>query len=455
MNVRQPVAALFGAAVLLANATGVLADNDPNARFHGAPTYDLAVTNVRWEAATKEYSYVTFDLSWSFSWRAAWTEPARTSVTGRDLRVENWDAAWVFVKYLPEKDSKESIERNHWRHATLSTDAADHVMPAGATNTVGLTDDGTRGLGVFIYRDAVGHRANNFRGIKLRWLHGADKVAPAKAAIAVHPIAMVYVPQGPFVSKSPWGDPLTSISTADARQPGGHLGTDPRTVPEHRTWPNGYQAFYCMKYSISQGQFADFLNSVASDLKSADYNKGRYQTLPGEARRYHPALYNFSGYTITTNAATRYAADRPDRPCNFLSWPDIVSYTAWAALIEGGQVAPPAGASYWGIRELSLSNCVQEWPATIQNGLPTPEHKKGAGCGFKGTHGDGTPEAPEDWPWTAFGDWHYGGIWRNRAYSDVGIWVLSSELDRLPSKWWILDSDRTGRFGARAVRTAP
>lgn len=213
--------------------------------------------------------------------------------------------------------------------------------------------------------------------------------------------------------------------------------------------------------------------------------------MPGEARRYHPALYNFSGYTIGTDAAGRYAADQPDRPCNFLSWPDIVSYAAWAALrpptnleyekacrgprapakgkdawsaestapvaalVAGGQVAPASGASYWGIRELSLSGCVQEWPATILNELPSPEHKKGAGCGFKGTHGSGTPEAPEDWPWTAFGDLHYGGIWRNRAYSDVGIWVLSAELNRLRSKWWILDSDRTGRYGARAVRTAP
>ena len=70
-------------------------------------------------------------------------------------------------------------------------------MPAGATNTVGTTDDGARGIGVFIYRDAIGHGANNFKGVKLRWQHGADKVDPTKAAVKVHPIAMVYVPEGP------------------------------------------------------------------------------------------------------------------------------------------------------------------------------------------------------------------------------------------------------------------
>jgi len=220
MTLKRSLAALLGAAALLASAAGAVAANDPNARFRGAPSYDLAVTNVRWESATREYSYVTFDLSWSFSWRAAWVEPAKTSVTGRDLRVENWDAAWVFVKHLPEKKRKDSIERNHWRHATLSTDAADHVMPAGATNTVGLTDDGTRGLGVFIYRDAIGLGANNFKGVKLRWLHGADKVSPAEAAIAVHPIAMVYATYPWSACSMTWRRPvaLRTVHGAAARR---------------------------------------------------------------------------------------------------------------------------------------------------------------------------------------------------------------------------------------------
>ena len=61
---------------------GICGSKDAAARFRGAPTYDLAVTNVKWEAGTKDYSYVTFDLSWGHSWRAKWVEPAATSVTG-------------------------------------------------------------------------------------------------------------------------------------------------------------------------------------------------------------------------------------------------------------------------------------------------------------------------------------------------------------------------------------
>jgi len=168
--VLSSAAVLAGSAFAAEDPSTGVGVNDPAARFHGAPTYDLAVTNVKWEAGTKDYSFVTFDLSWSGSWRTKWTEAATNNVTGKPLTVENWDAAWVFVKFLPEKDSKESIERNHWRHATLDTDAAHHAMPAGATNSVGLTDDGKRGVGMFIYRAALGQGKNEFKGVKLRWL---------------------------------------------------------------------------------------------------------------------------------------------------------------------------------------------------------------------------------------------------------------------------------------------
>ncbi|MFC1462802.1 hypothetical protein ACFLQU_04270, partial [Verrucomicrobiota bacterium] len=167
-------------------------------RFQGAPTYDLMVTNVSWKVVNKDYTEVTFDLSWSGSWRAKWTESADKSVTGKPIEVENWDAAWVFVKFLPEKDLKQSKARNHWQHATLAPEPAQHVMPAGATNTLRLSEDGSRGMGVFIYRDAIGHGANDFKAVKLRWLNGAGKVDPAKAAVKVHAIAMVYVPEGSF-----------------------------------------------------------------------------------------------------------------------------------------------------------------------------------------------------------------------------------------------------------------
>jgi hypothetical protein len=443
----------------------------------------LKVANVKWESGTKDYSTVSFDLAWNPSWRAKWEEPAEKNVTGKPLTVESWDAAWVFVKFRPA-GARDDV------HAMLSPETKDHQVPGGAARDLGLTDDpstglgagGARGMGVFIYRSAVGVGANDFKGITLRWMHDAGQAPDKDVQVSVHAIAMVYIPQGPFASRSPWGHALTAITTPDATKPGGHLESGTNSVPLHDAWPNGYRSFYCMKYSISQGDYAGFLNSVSP---SADYNHGRYGGLGnGNAWRYSSRLYGFNGYTIT-NVAGVYKADVPDRKCNLLSWPDILSFAAWAglrpptnleyekacrgprAVASGaeawapGACAPAAGLdqtvmseapavglgpSYWGIRELSLSGCVQEWPVVIQN-------EWGAGRAFTGRHGSGSPDALNDWPWSGMGDGFSGGIWRNPGYGTVGHWVNMTELINMP--WGHIDGSRTGRYGARVVRTAP
>jgi hypothetical protein len=297
------------------------------------------VTNVSWKVVNADYTEVTFDLSWSGSWRAKWTEPAETSITHKPMEVENWDAAWVFVKFLPEQDSIESIERNHWQHATLAPDPSLHVMPAGATNSLRVSEDGSRGIGVFIYRDAIGHGANNFKGVKLRWQHGTDKVDPTQAAVNVHPIAMVYVPEGPckvgsglrtgitrfsdgpdmphnrhdweafmtlpdgsmlwqdwgsltegswrggpsipFLVDAEWSGPVQEGTRARRIGvfPGQLWATHTHAekfydaIPRLSSgttlkddYPTGYDAVYCMKYDITQGQYTDFLNSLPPDV---------------------------------------------------------------------------------------------------------------------------------------------------------------------------------------------
>ena len=124
----------------------------------------VKVTNVRLESGGPGKDFVTFDLAWKDSWRAAWTEPADKNVTGKPLEVESWDAVWVFVKFrMPGATEDE--------HATLAAEKGDHTVPDGAALEVGLDDDGERGLGVFIYRNAAGHGPSDFRNVKLRWTH--------------------------------------------------------------------------------------------------------------------------------------------------------------------------------------------------------------------------------------------------------------------------------------------
>ena len=431
------------------------------------------IANVKWEAGTKDYSTVSFDLAWENSWRAKWEEPADKNVTGKPLTVESWDAAWVFVK-VRLADAQDDA------HATLAAERKDHEVPAGATLDMGLNGDGSGGVGVFIHRSDVGHGPADFKNVKLRWVHG-DTTDPSHAALKVHAIAMVYVPEGPFASRSPWGHALQTITTPDATKPGGHLESGPESLPLHPEWPNGYTAYYFMKYAISQGEYADLLNS----MPAGNYNGGRYGAQGnGNAWRYSSRLYGFNGFMIAPIAAGGCKADVPDRMCNLISWPDIQSFMAWAglrpptnleyekacrgprAVARGADAWTPAacapaagldtsvldspsavgpGPSYWGIRELSFSGCVQEWPAVIQNEF-------GAGVGYKGQHGNGSPWAPEEWPWSAFGDGFSGGIWRNGGYGTVGQWINATELISLP--WEVMDGSRTGRYGVHAARTA-
>ncbi|MFZ4397420.1 MAG: SUMF1/EgtB/PvdO family nonheme iron enzyme, partial [Kiritimatiellia bacterium] len=457
------------------------------------------VANVNVESG-KEFSTVSFDLAWNNSWRAKWNEPVEKNCTGKPMPIESWDAAWVFVKFR----TKGALT---FSHATLSPDANRHAKPAGAALDMGLSDDGAKGIGVFIYRDAVGQGANEFKGIKLRWQNGVDQADGATAEFSIHAIPMVYVPDGAFRSKSPfvysvtsdgsWSPgavvcPLMTIDTPDTTKPSGHVNSSTNYVREGPDWPNGYGAFYCMKYSISQGEYARFLTEVAPDPAKAGYN-GQYGYGPhNAARRYSAGFYGLCGYTIRYSAGEmRYEADVPERPANFLSDADINSFTAWAGLrpltkLEyekacrgpravakdedawaSGACAPAAGLaqfvpsigghqtpttsrlawpgpSYWGIRDLSQSGAVIEWPAVqIEDGR-----------GFAGNHGTGTPDPPGGWVFTSRGEWYCLGMWQGFPLSQIGVWFLPEDFLRLPGDIGAYISTRSGRYGARAVRTA-
>jgi hypothetical protein len=434
-------------------------------------TPSIKVSNVKWESGTKDYSAISFDLAWDDSWRAKWDEPAEKNVTGRPLRVESRDAAWVFLKFRP-------AGTNAFWHGRLSANAADHRLPSGAALDVGLSDDGKNGVGVFVYRDTAGNGANDFKNIKLRWVHpptpavAASQAAaslpvppfePGKAQVKIHAIEMVYIPQVAFQSKVPWDDRLTAIRSATATDEWGCR--DMRNRPDNADYPNGYNAFYCTKYGISQGEYTDYLNTLS----------------PARAGSEYPSLaYGLNRFTIQCDTNTGvFKADAPGQTCNFLDWAKILKYEAWAGLrppteleyekacrgpravtrredawTEG--VCGPAtglskkllpalpgvdaGASYWGIRGLSLSGCFQEWPGIID---------AQSGNQYRGNHGDGSSTLPPDWP-----DKPAVGRHNSKSYGyTLGTgWVTPANVIAMGDHPY---SDKSGRYGAHPVRTAP
>ena len=303
-----------------------------------AEAEDMRVTNV----AMATDGNVRFDIAWDDSWRASWKEA--------DTEWTNWDAAWVFVKYRKEGDPG-------WSRATLSANDADHSAPEGATIKIGLT--GTKGMGVFLYRSAEGKGTWTNKGVKLKWLHADDGVVnPAKVELFVHALEMVYVPKGSFYVGSggrayTWGlkEPrrkqecggladgswkagdMTSNTIAFkisseaelklANAPGCLWGTAwmglAGKLPVE--FPKGYAAFYCMKYEINQGQYAEFLNQLTASRATARYPR---LTLP--------ARFAKSTYHTVTKVEEGYTATRPKLACNWISWADAAAYADWAAI---------------------------------------------------------------------------------------------------------------------------
>jgi len=295
---RHATAKPMSVAVLaLLAAIAAAAENDPAVRFRATGKADpIRIGNVNCKPAAAEGAgAVGFDLAWDHSWRVQWEEPAERTGGEATLKLENWDAAWVFVKFR----RKDADPTAGWSHATLSTRAADHSVPAGAVLEVGLNDGAERGLGAFVYRAAPGHGPNDWKGVCLRWLHAADGVDnPANVDVRVLALNMVYVPQCAFWA----GDDGTRL--ARGRFSAGYSekpfrveseqaltlgGVAPETLNNRETvemevvddfrsefpkelpagFPKGYAAFYCMRCEITQRQYVDFLNTLPYALQAA------------------------------------------------------------------------------------------------------------------------------------------------------------------------------------------
>ncbi|MBM4033945.1 MAG: hypothetical protein FJ291_19505, partial [Planctomycetes bacterium] len=385
------------AALLAACTPAFAAENDPEARFRGTGKADpIRIENVRRaDGPAAGQSSVTCDIAWDHSWRAAWEEPEERHGGKGALKLESWDAAWVFAKFREPGADK-------WSHAMLSPNKADHRVPAGAALDVSLSDDAKRGVGAFVYRAAAGHGPNGFKGVVLRWLHGA--VGPAAVELKVFALQMVYVPQCAFWAGDGATDQVAgqfsagygvhpfrvqsertltlggeAAETLNNRDTAGMdpSRTDdfncdlPRTLPA--AFPKGYQAFYCMRHEIGQQQYVDFLNTLSyagqcqrterqgkdkKDLKGPEAPAGTFVMNPTDSGG-HQSGGNYrngikiavsgvadvteavvirrgsfvaSGNVVKPGKPAVYETDAPHVACNFLRHDDDVAFAAWAGL---------------------------------------------------------------------------------------------------------------------------
>jgi formylglycine-generating enzyme required for sulfatase activity len=402
---------------------------------------NMRIENLRFITAEAR---VIFDLSWQNAWHNS----------------RNHDAAWVFLKF---------IQNDGYQHAALAPDGHSATSIQGTESPSARIELAQDRTGFFIYPAAP------YRG-DVRWRLNVRLDATKldnrlrEAQVEAFAIEMVYIPEGRFRLGDP--DPKLLDSGAfyrsDSRgEPAGliqitseaELAIGPtdgalyyrqgtyhgdRSGPLPAAFPKGYQAFYVMKYEITQGQYAAFLNTLSDGATFERVNFGgrSYQQRRGTIR-----LEN-----------SRYNATSPQRPMNFISWDDGLAFADWAALrpmteLEftkacRGPEQPQAGEFPWGTAsrdklarlvdandELVMVNGWSEtqltdqtrlvfgasyywvmdlagnvWERVITLGSP-------AGRAFKGSAGDGRLDEQgnatnEDWPHTykgASGHGYRGG----------------------------------------------
>jgi formylglycine-generating enzyme required for sulfatase activity len=267
----------------------------------------LRINNVTYNQSN---GTVTFQLAWNNSWRL-----------DGSMAPFNWDAAWIFAKWracgAPASDP--------WIHGKIDV--------TSVLNTAPTLNPHAEGFPGGYYPDSA--------GVMLR--RSTTGLFPAAAAtnvtidfanfpttgnydVRVFGIEMVYVPQGDYLL----GNSSTETNrfhasnspifiTSEAAQTITCSAFGPNaSVALGATYPKGYKAFYMMKYEISQGQYAEFLNTLPSLAQSNRF----------------PGNYNNSRNRLNSNGALPdiYWSDREDRAQNYLSWQDIAAYLDWSAL---------------------------------------------------------------------------------------------------------------------------
>jgi formylglycine-generating enzyme required for sulfatase activity len=280
---------------------------------------NIQISNVTMTGQNNQsnFTMIQFTVSWDNSWRDA----------------NNWDAAWIFVKY--DEGS------GFWRHAFIDTSDNNHIPSSGSVIKTGITNVGgtNKGIGVFIYRSSNGSGPVNFINVKLRWNYGSNNLPEnASVLLKVYGMEMVYVPQGGFTAGDGvstasigWGGSMANplavnnenlisfgISANGYYTSGGNTQETSTggafSVPA--IFPKGFNAFYCMKYEVSQKQYVDFLNALTPEQEINRYSFSNCNTLRN---------------TICGTQGNR-TTSAPDRACNYLGWADHAAYLDWSGL---------------------------------------------------------------------------------------------------------------------------
>jgi len=347
---------------------------------------------------------LTFDIAWDNSWRVS-TGPS------------NYDAVWIFVKYQKVPVGAPNCESYlEWHHAKMKNNSSEFSV--GSPLTYNFVSDS---VGIFLYRatDGIGNIDTTHVTIQVN-LPIPTSPYDSIYNFKVFAIEMVYIPQGAFEL----GDGISSYSfnsividnSTTTLSPGGRVSG---TIPAE--FPKGYQAFYCMKYEISQQQYVDFLNTLNfnQQVTRTNLNATQLATNPGlsgvcamQASCLNRNSIKLIQEGVNNSRPGIFACDLNSAPgdpfnspndgqtiaMNYLSLADLYSYLDWAGLrpmtnfefekIARGPLSRIGNEFIWG-----TTNITQAQSTSLNNPGTTSETSSVTGPGLA-AYGSSTSNGP-------------------------------------------------------------
>ena len=338
--------------------------------FYVAPAWanNLALTNVT--LASQNTGAQTYQIQFDTSWNNSWY------ISGAPTSTANWDAVWVFAKFRHYSSGAWSA----WAHCTLNNSG--NTVATGSQMAFGGIPYGETGggipnstitayKGVFIYASGAETGSVSYTGNQIQWAYGTDGVGNTdKVEIRVFGIEMVYVPgydsslsesgfnfyvgdtgttslSDPFYagnsSTTPFqvtGEGAITVGTSAGNiyysNSSGNSGDQSGPIPA--AFPKGYNAYYIMKYDITQREYAEFLNTLTTTQQANRWATGNFNSYRYFIKEASNGLF---GVDANNDAGSDGSADYSKLngssdggwvACNWLSWMDVAAYAAWASL---------------------------------------------------------------------------------------------------------------------------